>query len=88
MTPLAQGVKFDAQKPRMDLLDAYAIEQLACVLPKNMRPTTGAKVLCGGAFWQQRCDTFLLICAAKTETRSQACLTSLTRCVAACFCWA
>jgi hypothetical protein len=32
MTPLAQGVKFDAQKPRMDLLDAYAIEQLACVL--------------------------------------------------------
>ena len=27
-----QGVKFDADKPRMDLLDAYAIEQLALVL--------------------------------------------------------
>lgn len=27
-----QGVKFDADKPRMDLLDAYAIEELAKVL--------------------------------------------------------
>ena len=27
-----QGVKFDADKPRMDLLDAYAIEQLSLVL--------------------------------------------------------
>lgn len=26
------GVKFDAEKPRMDLLDAYAIEQLSSVL--------------------------------------------------------
>ena len=29
---LAGGVKFDSDKPRMDLLDAYAIEQLAQVL--------------------------------------------------------
>ena len=28
----AGGVKFDSDKPRMDLLDAYAIEQLAQVL--------------------------------------------------------
>jgi hypothetical protein len=27
-----QALKFDAQKPRMDLLDAHAIEQLAMVL--------------------------------------------------------
>ena len=27
-----QGVKFDGDKPRMDLLDAYAIEQLSQVL--------------------------------------------------------
>lgn len=27
-----QGVKFDADKPRMDLLDAYALEQLSLVL--------------------------------------------------------
>lgn len=27
-----QGVKFDANKPRMDLLDAYAVEELAKVL--------------------------------------------------------
>lgn len=26
------GVKFDAEKPRMDLLDAYAVEQLSSVL--------------------------------------------------------
>ena len=26
------AMKFDAGKPRMDLLDSYAIEQLACVL--------------------------------------------------------
>jgi hypothetical protein len=30
--PANTGVKFDADKPRMDLLDAYAIEQLALVL--------------------------------------------------------
>lgn len=33
----ASGIKFDQEKPRMDLLDAYAIEQLAMVL------TFGAK---------------------------------------------
>lgn len=37
MTPTAQGVKFDGQKPRMDLLDSFAIEELARVL------TFGAK---------------------------------------------
>lgn len=36
-TQLAQGLKFDQDKPRMDLLDAYAMEQLALVL------TYGAK---------------------------------------------
>lgn len=30
--PLAGGQKFDQDKPRMDLLDAYAVEQLAQVL--------------------------------------------------------
>jgi len=35
--PLPGGVKHDADKPRMDLLDAYAIEQLSHVL------TFGAK---------------------------------------------
>jgi len=34
---IARGIKFDQEKPRMDLLDAYAIEQLASVL------TFGAK---------------------------------------------
>lgn len=29
---VSQGVKFDGDKPRMDLLDAYAIEQLSQVL--------------------------------------------------------
>ncbi len=32
MTDPNGGVKFDAEKPRMDLLDPYAIEQLALVL--------------------------------------------------------
>lgn len=31
-TPLGGGVKHDDDKPRMDLLDSYAIEQLATVL--------------------------------------------------------
>ena len=32
MNAQVQGIKFDAQKPRMDLLDGHAIEQLARVL--------------------------------------------------------
>ena len=30
--PLTEGVKFDSDKARMDLLDPYAIEQLSHVL--------------------------------------------------------
>lgn len=30
--PLKEGTKYDSGKPQMDLLDAYAIEQLAAVL--------------------------------------------------------
>ena len=32
-----QAVKYDDGKPRMDLLDPYAIEQLACVLGYGAR---------------------------------------------------
>lgn len=32
VSPSEQGLKYDQDKPRMDLLDSYAIEQLALVL--------------------------------------------------------